>query len=311
MYSGDAGTGKTYSAAKLIDKYINKSGKNFNIICYTAANSKRLRKKYHIPAQTSHKFMQSRNFMGEQIFLKNVKYLIDNKSKVKKYLFIDELGLIPENILKSILAYCQQNNITIISTYSDKQIHNSNYKDYINILKIREINYNPKKINYRNINLLKEINDYNIDDIYDFINAGYKLICNNKIKFKLLKEIDFDKINPDILNQKMCIKNIKKINSNNIEIQINNSDIITFLSNNLFVTEDNDIVEFTSYEQKTILDHSFIISILKGQGAEFDKVLYLKGDTDDIQASYTAETRAILNLTTMIYDENESLLKAA
>lgn len=279
IITGKAGTGKT---KKLIDTYEYDEKGNNAIISYTAARAQMLIKTYGVNAMTIHRFLKAMPIDDDTtLYLRQSDDTIRNSEKIKT-IFIDELSIIPRNLLLTLIRYCQNNNIRIVATADYRQIAKNTLRDfgkYLNIKFIRQTKvYRKQNIREQNI---KE------KDIQEYYDNGWKIITNDyNLLSRLERTIKTDKY--------IILKNMDKVDFNTGEIiRVFNSQIVRKIDDFFYETERGERIRLSKYDFYAGNIKKFVgLTVLKSQGSEFKKVLYIRADKDDRVTKYTAETRA-------------------
>lgn len=329
---GRAGTGKSFTITNLL-KVLKPNPSSTFILTYTGKAASRLRELFYsngvtgYKPQTIHKACSS-NFKSE--FLRNEKNTLDCQ-----YLIIDEVSMIPKEILAKLLL-AVPTNVKILFAGDDAQLPPVN--DVSIIPELKE-NPNVKTVEltkvFRSADkvlkaayhvLAKEMINFDTfqenslnDIVLNLVNSGYQILTNTK---KMTKEINMivQKKKSEITR---CFNDFRynegdrvMIVANSTPREVSNGDtgiIVSYDEKGVTVQLDCENRQvFYKYEDTEEIVPAYAFTVHKSQGSEYEKVAIILEDQLQLNTNnllYTAITRAKKDL--KIFVPNENTLKNA
>lgn len=281
IYSGPAGYGKTYELLRDYNDF-KKSGGSAWLVSYTGKNSIR------IGGSTIHAALGILPILDGDVC-----YYQKDRDRLPEKIYVDELSLLSTSLFQDLIRFCQINNVKLISSADFNQISKLDLNDFKKYLEIEKVELTTRRREKPDV--LNAIG-WSIDELEKKHKEGYKIItADYELKNKLNTIIETDEY---VLN-----RNLKVFAYGGGELlKVYNGDEFVFVrvagSENIFYSKrlKKDFY-FSDYDLKTnLISKNVACSVLKSQGSEFEKVVYLRSASDDEKTRYTAMTRATKTL---------------
>ncbi|HDX9643577.1 TPA: AAA family ATPase, partial [Bacillus mobilis] len=322
---GRAGTGKTYTLVNLLNRL--KPDPNKTIVCtYTGKASSRIRELFReydlqdYKALTIHKTCSS-NFNSK--FFKNEYNIIDCA-----YLIIDEVSMIPREILAKLLQ-AVPSHVKIIFAGDDAQLPPVNDTsiipelealDFVNTVRLTQVFRSEDAVLGQAYNVLNRKSiDYNLfgedmkELVLKLISDGYQILTNTR---KLAKDINmivqaekkditlcFDDFKYDLNDRVMIIANSSARNVSNGDT----GKIVDYDECGVCVRLDlEDREVFYKYEDTEEIVPAYAFTVHKSQGSEYENVAVFVDSQPKLNTNnllYTGITRAKKNIKVYVPDE--------
>lgn len=327
---GRAGTGKSYTITKLLKSLKPEPSRTF-VVTYTGKASGRLRELFSSDGVRDYKTMTihkacSSNFAND--FLKNERNTLDCE-----YLIIDEISMIPKEILAKLLL-AVPTNVKILFAGDDAQLPPVNDVSIIPELKLNsnvemieltkvfrsegDILDAAYKVLDRQMIDFETFDDSNLSDVVkSHVDNGYQILTNTKAMTK--------KINTIVQEEKFqitrCFNDFKynehdrvMIAANSTPREVSNGDIgriVSFNEKGVSVQLDSeDRQVFYKYEDTEEIVPAYAFTVHKSQGSEYEKVVLILEDKPLLNTNnllYTGITRAKKDF--KVFVPSESMLK--
>ncbi|QIW22274.1 ATP-dependent DNA helicase [Bacillus thuringiensis] len=322
---GRAGTGKTYTLVNLLNRL--KPDPNKTIVCtYTGKASSRIRELFReydlqdYKALTIHKTCAS-NFNSK--FFRNEYNIIDCA-----YLIIDEVSMIPREILSKLLQ-AVPSHVKIIFAGDDAQLPPVNDTSiipelealkFVNTVRLTQVFRSEDAVLGQAYNVLghKSI-DYNLfgedmkELVLKLISDGYQILTNTR---KLAKDINMivqeskNDITKCFDDYKYNVKDRVMIIANSSARNVSNGDtgmIVGFDERGICVRLDlEDREVFYKYEDTEEIVPAYAFTVHKSQGSEYENVAVFVDSQPKLNTNnllYTGITRAKKNIKVYVPDE--------
>lgn len=322
---GRAGTGKTYTLVNLLNRL--KPDPNKTIVCtYTGKASSRIRELFReydlqdYKSLTIHKTCSS-NFNSK--FFKNEYNIIDCA-----YLIIDEVSMIPREILAKLLQ-AVPSHVKIIFAGDDAQLPPVNDTsiipelealDFVNTVRLTQVFRSEDAVLGQAYNVLNRKSiDYNLfgedmkELVLKLISDGYQILTNTR---KLAKDINmivqaekkditlcFDDFKYDLNDRVMIIANSSARNVSNGDT----GKIVDYDECGVCVRLDlEDREVFYKYEDTEEIVPAYAFTVHKSQGSEYENVAVFVDSQPKLNTNnllYTGITRAKKNIKVYVPDE--------
>ncbi|WP_086729938.1 ATP-dependent DNA helicase, partial [Bacillus paranthracis] len=322
---GRAGTGKTYTLVNLLNRL--KPDPNKTIVCtYTGKASSRIRELFReydlqdYKSLTIHKTCSS-NFNSK--FFKNEYNIIDCA-----YLIIDEVSMIPREILAKLLQ-AVPSHVKIIFAGDDAQLPPVNDTsiipelealDFVNTVRLTQVFRSEDAVLGQAYNVLNRKSiDYNLfgedmkELVLKLISDGYQILTNTR---KLAKDINmivqaekkditlcFDDFKYDLNDRVMIIANSSVRNVSNGDT----GKIVDYDECGVYVRLDlEDREVFYKYEDTEEIVPAYAFTVHKSQGSEYENVAVFVDSQPKLNTNnllYTGITRAKKNIKVYVPDE--------
>ncbi len=322
---GRAGTGKTYTLVNLLKRL--KPDPNKTIVCtYTGKASSRIRELFReydlqdYKSLTIHKTCSS-NFNSK--FFKNEYNIIDCA-----YLIIDEVSMIPREILAKLLQ-AVPSHVKIIFAGDDAQLPPVNDTsiipelealDFVNTVRLTQVFRSEDAVLGQAYNVLNRKSiDYNLfgedmkELVLKLISDGYQILTNTR---KLAKDINmivqaekkditlcFDDFKYDLNDRVMIIANSSARNVSNGDT----GKIVDYDECGVCVRLDlEDREVFYKYEDTEEIVPAYAFTVHKSQGSEYENVAVFVDSQPKLNTNnllYTGITRAKKNIKVYVPDE--------
>ncbi|MGD6840714.1 ATP-dependent DNA helicase [Bacillus thuringiensis] len=322
---GRAGTGKTYTLVNLLNRL--KPDPNKTIVCtYTGKASSRIRELFReydlqdYKALTIHKTCAS-NFNSK--FFRNEYNIIDCA-----YLIIDEVSMIPREILSKLLQ-AVPSHVKIIFAGDDAQLPPVNDTsiipelealEFVNTVRLTQVFRSEDAVLGQAYNVLaRKSIDYNLfgedmkELVLKLISDGYQILTNTR---KLAKDINmivqesknditkcFDDYKYNLNDRVMIIANSSARNVSNGDT----GKIIDFDERGVCVRLDlEDREVFYKYEDTEEIVPAYAFTVHKSQGSEYENVAVFVDSQPKLNTNnllYTGITRAKKNIKVYVPDE--------
>lgn len=322
---GRAGTGKTYTLVNLLNRL--KPDPNKTIVCtYTGKASSRIRELFReydlhdYKSLTIHKTCSS-NFNSK--FFKNEYNIIDCA-----YLIIDEVSMIPREILAKLLQ-AVPSHVKIIFAGDDAQLPPVNDTsiipelealDFVNTVRLTQVFRSEDAVLGQAYNVLNRKSiDYNLfgedmkELVLKLISDGYQILTNTR---KLAKDINmivqaekkditlcFDDFKYDLNDRVMIIANSSARNVSNGDT----GKIVDYDECGVCVCLDlEDREVFYKYEDTEEIVPAYAFTVHKSQGSEYENVAVFVDSQPKLNTNnllYTGITRAKKNIKVYVPDE--------
>ncbi|MGG3805835.1 ATP-dependent DNA helicase [Metabacillus fastidiosus] len=328
---GRAGTGKSFTITSLL-KALKPNPLTTFVLTYTGKASSRLRELFYAngvggyKAQTIHKACSS-SFNG--VFLKN-----EGNTLNCEYLIIDEVSMIPREILAKLLL-AVPSYVKVLFAGDDAQLPPVNdvsiipelkVNSYIKAVELTKVfRSDDKVLSLAHKILNRQMIDYQVYDenlsriVNDLVEQGYQILTNTK---KMTKEINMI-VQKDKTEITRCFNDFKynlndrvMIVANSSPREVSNGDtgrIIDFNDKGLTIRldyEDRDV--FYKFEDTEEIVPAYAFTIHKSQGSEYDKVAVILETQKQLNTNnllYTAVTRAKYDVEVFVPNE-DSLVSA-
>ncbi|MBL3853641.1 ATP-dependent DNA helicase [Bacillus cereus] len=325
---GRAGTGKTYTLVNLLNRL--KPDPKKTIVCtYTGKASSRIRELFReydlqdYKSLTIHKTCSS-NFSSK--FLKNEYNIIDCA-----YLIIDEVSMIPREILSKLLQ-AVPSHVKIIFAGDDAQLPPVNDTsiipelealDFVNTVRLTHVFRSEDAVLEQAYNVLDRKNiDYNLfgedmkELVLKLISDGYQILTNTR---QLARDINmivqesknditkcFDDFKYNLNDRVMIIANSSARNVSNGDT----GKIVDYDERGVCVRLDlEDREVFYKYEDTEEIVPAYAFTVHKSQGSEYESVAVFVDSQPKLNTNnllYTGITRAKKNI--KVYVPNEMVL---
>ncbi|HDX9506365.1 TPA: AAA family ATPase [Bacillus thuringiensis] len=325
---GRAGTGKTYTLVNLLNRL--KPDPNKTIVCtYTGKASSRIRELFReydlqdYKALTIHKTCAS-NFNSK--FFRNEYNIIDCA-----YLIIDEVSMIPREILSKLLQ-AVPSHVKIIFAGDDAQLPPVNDTsiipelealEFVNTVRLTQVFRSEDAVLGQAYNVLNRKNiDYDLfgenmkELVLKLILDGYQILTNTR---KLAKDINmivqaekkditlcFDDFKYDLNDRVMIIANSSARNVSNGDT----GKIVDYDERGVCVSLDlEDREVFYKYEDTEEIVPAYAFTVHKSQGSEYENVAVFVDSQPKLNTNnllYTGITRAKKDI--KVYVPNEMVL---
>ncbi|MGG0208410.1 AAA family ATPase [Bacillus mycoides] len=325
---GRAGTGKTYTLVNLLNRL--KPDPNKTIVCtYTGKASSRIRELFReydlqdYKSLTIHKTCSS-NFNSK--FFRNEYNIIDCA-----YLIIDEVSMIPREILSKLLQ-AVPSHVKIIFAGDDAQLPPVNDTsiipelealDFVNTVRLTQVFRSEDAVLGQAYNVLgRKSIDYNLfgedmkELVLKLISDGYQILTNTR---KLAKDINMivqeskNDITKCFDDYKYNLKDRVMIIANSSARNVSNGDtgkIVDFGERGVSVRLDlEDREVFYKYEDTEEIVPAYAFTVHKSQGSEYENVAVFVDSQPKLNTNnllYTGITRAKKNI--KVYVPNEMVL---
>ena len=322
---GRAGTGKTYTLVNLLNRL--KPDPNKTIVCtYTGKASSRIRELFReydlqdYKALTIHKTCAS-NFNSK--FFRNEYNIIDCA-----YLIIDEVSMIPREILSKLLQ-AVPSHVKIIFAGDDAQLPPVNDTsiipeleslDFVNTVRLTQVFRSEDAVLGQAYNVLgRKSIDYNLfgedmkELVLKLISDGYQILTNTR---KLAKDINMivqeskNDITKCFDDYKYNLKDRVMIIANSSARNVSNGDtgmIVDFDERGICVRLDlEDREVFYKYEDTEEIVPAYAFTVHKSQGSEYENVAVFVDSQPKLNTNnllYTGITRAKKNIKVYVPDE--------
>lgn len=321
---GKAGTGKSKTISSLL-KYFAPEPKETLVVTYTGKASSRLKDLFSIDnlpyvPTTIHKACSS-NFSSQ--FKRNETNILADI----KYLIIDEISMIPRQILANLLL-AVPSNCRILMAGDDAQLPPVN--DIAPISELRNLKcvktVELTKVFRSNDVILRDayavlnkmMVDFNLfeddslkDIVHDALSSGAQILTNTKAMTKKINAI----VQADKTDITKCFNDFNynlgdrvMIVANSTPRQVSNGDmgIIKHATDRGVIVElDNGHRAFYKYEDTEEIAPAYAFTVHKSQGSEYDKVVLIFDRQDELNTNnllYTAITRAKLDCKIYVRD---------